>query len=62
MKPKNAVVGTKVVHKEYGYKGKIVRVTKDHIGNQLLIVEWESCSGVGFYYAMDLKKVKSNEA
>ena len=62
MKSKNAVVGVKVVHKEYGYEGSIVNVTKDPIGNQLLIVEWESCSGVGFYYAMDLKKVKSNEA
>lgn len=62
MKTKNAVVGTKVVHKEYGYEGSIINVTKDPFGIQLLIVEWESCSGVGFYYAMDLKKVKSNEA
>ena len=57
MKRKNAVAGAKVVHKEYWYKGKIVTVTKDPVGEQLLVVEWE-CAGIGFYYASDLKKAE----
>ncbi len=58
MKSKNAVAGVKVVHKEFGYKGVIVGVTKDPICEKLLVVSWDSFSGVYCYYASDLKKAE----
>lgn len=57
MKRKNAVVGTKVFHKEYGRKGVIVALTKDGLGDGMYIVEWKG-AGIGAYYAGDLKKAE----
>lgn len=57
MKRKNAVVGTKVVHKESRHQGKIVAITEDCTGDQLLLVDFE-CAGIGYYYASELKKAE----